>query len=156
MYLLWAYLPSPFLHQLGIHYYPNRWWALAAPAWIVVLLIYIYVALASYNTGHLTLPMSSIENIVDDAAQIAIIDKDGNIIRQKKNSRFEVRKGQGGRGGGKHSRQSSASGKFVGSGLVGNDVDWKSLWNEGTDAVMDVPIGGVCEILYGAGREKED
>jgi hypothetical protein len=30
------------------------------------------------------------------------------------------------------------------------------LWNEGTDAVMDVPIGGVCEILYGAGREQSD
>jgi phosphatidylinositol glycan class P protein len=29
------------------------------------------------------------------------------------------------------------------------DVDWRELWMEGTDAVMDIPIGGVCEILYG-------
>ncbi|KAK8199602.1 PIG-P, partial [Phyllosticta capitalensis] len=70
MYLLWAYLPRPFLHQLGIYYYPNRWWALAVPAWLVVLVIYIYVALASYNLGYLTLPMRSIENLVDDTAQI--------------------------------------------------------------------------------------
>jgi phosphatidylinositol glycan class P protein len=31
------------------------------------------------------------------------------------------------------------------------------LWNEGTDAVMDIPIGGVCEILYGDhGDDVED
>jgi phosphatidylinositol glycan class P protein len=32
-------------------------------------------------------------------------------------------------------------------------VDWRELWMEGTDAVMDIPIGGVCEILYGQGME---
>ena len=31
----------------------------------------------------------------------------------------------------------------------GERVDWGAFWNVGTDAVMDVPIGGVCEILYG-------
>ncbi|QDS69848.1 hypothetical protein FKW77_000222 [Venturia effusa] len=152
MYLLWSFLPSPFLHQLGIHYYPNRWWALAIPAWLVVLLVYIYVALASYNTGYLTLPMTSIENIVDEAAQIAIVDREGKIIRQKKNSRFESRKGKS---GWRHSRQSSLGIKMAGSGVMPNDIDWRNIWNESTDAVMDVPIGGVCEILYGAGREAE-
>lgn len=153
MYLLWAYLPSPFLHQLGIYYYPNRWWALAIPAWLVVLLVYIYVALASFNTGHLTLPMTSSENIVDEAAQIAIVDREGKIVRRTKTSRFEAKK-SGGRG--KHSRQNSQQGVGVGRGYVpanlGRDVQWKSMWNEGTDAVMDVPIGGVCEILYGEPR----
>lgn len=149
MYLLWAYLPSPFLHQLGIYYYPNRWWALAIPAWLVVLLVYIYVALASYNTGYLTLPMTSSENIVDEAAQIAIVDREGKILRRKKSSRFEVRRGRG-----KHSRQNSQQGTrgYIPANL-GREVNWKSLWNEGTDAVMDIPIGGVCEILYGEGRE---
>ncbi|KAH8590151.1 PIG-P, partial [Bisporella sp. PMI_857] len=74
LYILWSYLPSPFLHALGIYYYPNRWWSLAVPAWIVVLLIYIYVALASYNTGYLTLPMGSIEGIVDGVANVAAVD----------------------------------------------------------------------------------
>jgi phosphatidylinositol glycan class P protein len=32
---------------------------------------------------------------------------------------------------------------------VHEDVDWKGIWSTGTDAVLDVPIGGVCEILYG-------
>ncbi|KAF2666443.1 PIG-P-domain-containing protein [Microthyrium microscopicum] len=144
MYVLWAYLPSPFLHQLGIYYYPNRWWALAVPAWLVILVLYIYVALASYNTGYMTLPMQSIENLVDDAAQMAVVDREGKIIRPKKLSRFADQARVG-----KHSRQSSGTGIKLG-GPVGKDIDWKTVWNEGTDAVLDIPIGGVCEILYGS------
>lgn len=34
--------------------------------------------------------------------------------------------------------------------------DWKKLWNKGTDGVIDIPIGGVCEVLYGEGRESEE
>ncbi|EGP85375.1 uncharacterized protein MYCGRDRAFT_19397, partial [Zymoseptoria tritici IPO323] len=74
VYLLWSFLPSPFLHQLGISYYPNRWWALAIPAWTVMLLVYIYVALASYNVGYLTLPLTSLECLVDEAANVAVVD----------------------------------------------------------------------------------
>ena len=88
-------------------------------------LVYIYVALASYNTGYLTLPMSSIENIVDEAANIAVLDskgKDKSKDSQDKGN-FEIQDAKG--------------------------LNWKTLWSEGTDAVMDVPVGGVCEILYG-------
>ncbi|CAF9939599.1 MAG: hypothetical protein ALECFALPRED_008191 [Alectoria fallacina] len=125
MYLLWSYLPSPFLHQLGIYYYPNRWWSLAIPSFLVMTLVYIYVALASYNTGYLTLPMSSIENIVDEAAHVAVLDSHGRI-----------------------QRNAGQAGAAIGIDDA-KEVDWGTLWNEGTDAVMDVPVGGVCEILYG-------
>lgn len=27
-------------------------------------------------------------------------------------------------------------------------IEWKLLWNEGTDTVPDVPVGGVCKLLY--------
>ncbi len=103
-------------------------------------LVYIYIALASYNTGYLTLPLSSIENLVDDAANIAVLDGKGRV-RKGGSERWkggEVGKGWGetGKGGGK-----------------GGKVEWRELWGEGTDAVMDVPVGGVCEILYGEGRD---
>lgn len=88
-------------------------------------LVYIYVALASYNIGYLTLPMSSIENIVDDAAHVAVLDNHGHI-----------------------QRKAGQAGAAIGISRAKN-VDWQTLWNEGTDAVMDVPVGGVCEILYG-------
>jgi phosphatidylinositol glycan class P protein len=156
VYLLWAYLPSPFLHQLGIYYYPNRWWALAIPAWAVMFVLYIYVALASYNTGYLTLPMSSVACLVDEAASVATINAQGKIVRDERPSwRTQSPDGKAGRAKstvgaksavrkgrpGIHSRQPSAT-KM-------ENLDWRTLWNEGTDAVMDIPIGGVCEILYG-------
>ena len=99
-------------------------------------LVYIYVALASYNTGYLTLPMSSIENIVDEAANVAVIDSKGRIKRKVKSERSD------------RQRSSGAAIDPYSKGL-----DWKTLWSEGTDAVMDVPVGGVCEILYGSGAQ---
>lgn len=54
-------------------------------------------------------------------------------------------KKKGGRGKhGGHSRQGSLT-----KVQTNQQLDWRALWNEGTDAVMDIPIGGVCEILYG-------
>lgn len=125
-YLLWGYLPSPFLHALGIYYYPNRWWALAIPAFIVMLLCYIYVALASYNLEILTVPMHSVETIVDGAGKLAAIDAKGRL-----------------RGGNNREKKRDSSGK----------LRWREIWNEGTDAVLDIPLAGVCEVLYGEGRE---
>jgi phosphatidylinositol glycan class P protein len=131
MYLLWSYLPSPFLHALGIYYYPNRWWSLALPSFLVMLLVYIYVALASYNTGYLTLPLSSIETIIDDAANVATIDGRGRIQPSH----------GGHKGRDKDRRDRPDRERIV--------KDWNLLWSQGTDAVMDVPLGGVCEVLYG-------
>ncbi|RYO81943.1 hypothetical protein DL766_010464 [Monosporascus sp. MC13-8B] len=122
IYLLWSYLPSPFLHALGIYYYPNRWWSLAIPSFLVMLIVYIYVALAAYNTEILTLPMSSIETTVDEAAKVAAIDSKGRIRLDD----------------GKPLTEEAAK-----------RLDWKNIWNKGTDAVMDVPLAGVCEVLYG-------
>jgi phosphatidylinositol N-acetylglucosaminyltransferase subunit P len=144
VYVLWAYVPSPILHSLGITYYPNRWWALAVPAWLVLGIVYIYFALASYNTGYLTLKLDSLEVLVDEVSRVAPLGakdqrKDGSLsVIQRR----EVDMGD--------------DGEIV----VGNDsarqVPWAELWNEGTDAVLDVPAGGVCEILYGYGREPDE
>lgn len=165
VYLLWAYLPSPFLHQLGIYYYPNRWWALAIPAWVVMLVVYIYVALASYNTGYLTLSMDSVECLVDEAANVAVVDATGKLVAQDDPSwggrggahaQYHAGHGRkGGKGGhGRQSRHNSVSKAHVFS--QDTDLDWRTLWNEGTDAVMDVPLGGVCEILYGSCSAMEE
>ncbi|RYP71388.1 hypothetical protein DL770_008136 [Monosporascus sp. CRB-9-2] len=129
IYLLWSYLPSPFLHALGIYYYPNRWWSLAIPSFLVMLIVYIYIALAAYNTEILTLPMSSIETIVDEAAKVAAIDSKGRIRLDD----------------GKALAEETAK-----------RLDWKNIWNKGTDAVMDVPLAGVCEVLYGDLVDSED
>ena len=148
LYLLWAYLPAPFLHLVGIHYYPNRWWALALPAWLAAALAYAYVALAAYNAEVLTRPVGALGNVVDGVAQVAALDRRGRIVAAND---AERRKGEQeermerGRGGGK------GKGKKGGAGAGGERRAWAGYWSEGTDAVMDVPVGGVCEILYGDG-----
>lgn len=96
-------------------------------------LVYIYVALALFNVEYLTLPMASIENIVDEAANIAVLDSKGRIKRKGK---------------GAHEKQVVVHDVD----MIAGGLDWRTFWSEGTDAVMDVPVGGVCEILYGEGK----
>lgn len=119
-----------------------------------MFVVYIYVALACYNTGYLTLKLGDVSCLVDEAANVAVVDAQGNIIRDDKISwpsdRDDKRVGKKGRGRhGGRSRQSSYT-KAHGNA----ELDWKTLWKEGTDAVMDIPIGGVCEILYGQDDEE--
>ena len=72
IYILWSYLPAQALHAVGIHYYPSRWWSLALPSWLLVAVIWIYVALAGYNTGYLTKKLGAVEIVVDGVAKIEI------------------------------------------------------------------------------------
>ena len=177
MYILWAYLPSPFLHALGITYYPDRWWALAIPAWIVMVLVYIYIALACYNVEYLTLGLGRVETVVDEAGSVAILDEHGRIRKGgskrwvtelDERKRREViaeqwhrkKKGAGsGRSRKKDKREREKADEYYGytgevtKNGVASGLSWRQIWNEGTDAVMDVPLGGVCEVLYGEGRE---
>ena len=122
-----------------------------------MFVVYIYVALASYNVGYLTLSMDSVECLVDEAANVAVVDSSGKLLSSEHSSWGEqsaetkrasqTKKGGKGKPRGGHSRQNSQTKAHVFS--QDTDLDWRTLWNEGTDAVMDIPLGGVCEMLYG-------
>ncbi len=99
---------------------------MALPSWLVIVLVYIYVALAAYNTEYMTLPLESVETVIDEAADVKTITP---------------AKGRGKRGAERERERERGVG------------DWKELWSQGTDGVMDVPLGGVCEVLYGEFRE---
>eukprot|EP00163_Fabomonas_tropica_P011653 TRINITY_DN2243_c0_g2_i2.p1 TRINITY_DN2243_c0_g2~~TRINITY_DN2243_c0_g2_i2.p1 ORF type:complete len:624 (+),score=146.15 TRINITY_DN2243_c0_g2_i2:143-2014(+) len=67
MFFLWAYLPQHYLHQLGIMWYPRQYWALAAPAWILVLIAYVafmYIALNMMSSA----PTDSYNLVSDNLA----------------------------------------------------------------------------------------
>lgn len=91
------------------------------PSFLVMLIVYIYVALAAYNTGHLTLPMSSIETIIDDAANVGIVDEKGRL-----RSSYEM---------GNMIRESHKPRETRGKVPK---PDWRALYNVGTDAVSFV------------------
>ncbi|KAI9479795.1 hypothetical protein LPJ78_003411 [Coemansia sp. RSA 989] len=64
LYLLWAYLPDEALEAVGITYYPDRYWAVALPAWWLMAVGFIClfnIALNMYNTPLLSSP----DNITD-------------------------------------------------------------------------------------------
>jgi len=206
LYILWSFLPASILHHIGVHYYYNRWWSLAVPAYLVMTIVYIYVALASYNTEYMTRPLHSLDIIVDKVAQVAVVEVDeskhyahssgwistGQFMKEPEEmmvdddqnnsaavspvelhspsfqkpppspSKHKKRK--------KRKRDGSGSGSIAGTSQ--NDLEeagdedhdpsdsrgimWKDYWNVGTDAVMDIPIGGVCEVLYGEGRDLQE
>ena len=129
-----------------------------------MLLIYIYIALLSYNVEYLTLPLESVECIVDDAANIAVLDAKGRV---KKGGSKRLGRSFGRSAGGgpppAAATTTTTGGAAQGRGGMGTwgisrskaeKMNWRQMWNEGTDAVMDVPVGGVCEVLYGEGRDK--
>lgn len=145
-----------------------------------MFLVFIYVALLSYNVEYLTLGMSSVECIVDDAANVALVDEYGRLIKggskrlvaeqekserrraslaaqhKKKKAKLKVN------GNSRKSSNGSAYANGHANGSADHDQNesghqawnWRAIWNEGTDAVMDVPLGGVCEVLYGEGRDR--
>ena len=115
---------------------------------LVMTIIYIYVALLSYNVEYLTLPMQSVECMVDEAGQIAVVDGKGRLIRPARRGHAHTPVGSGSRKGSMHAAVGTAGAAGIG------DFKWRNVWSEGTDAVMDIPIGGVCEVLYGDGRDE--
>lgn len=136
-----------------------------------MVICYIFVALAAYNTGYMTLKLGDLGCLVDEKGQIAVVDEEGKIVRGKRTHE--------GKSGGTNGVAANGTKLEVGADMKLQkqtrntaveveglkhvapepqelpELDWKALWNEGTDAVMDVPLGGVCEILYGEDRDTD-
>lgn len=64
LYLLWAYLPPSLLHSLHITYYPDRYWAVAVPAYLSLLPLFLCFTYVSYNL-YRTTPLSDIAALED-------------------------------------------------------------------------------------------
>lgn len=41
IFLIWGYVPDMFLQPIGIHYYPNKYWAMAMPLYLMVTLLLV-------------------------------------------------------------------------------------------------------------------
>ncbi|CAK9435803.1 uncharacterized protein LODBEIA_P04810 [Lodderomyces beijingensis] len=85
MYIAWTLLPPPVLHQLGVDYYPDKYWSVVIPAWFLMAMLFAFVAMALYCGEVLTLPLSDLHCFVDDAAQFLVVedgDDDGEARRK--------------------------------------------------------------------------
>ncbi|XVE78575.1 hypothetical protein DITRI_Ditri13aG0156900 [Diplodiscus trichospermus] len=84
IFLVWAYIPEPWLHSVGIFYYPSRYWALAVPTYamvIIVLAIGFYIGLNFISTP----PPTSLTTIFDEfsrepSSSLSLMDGDEQPI----------------------------------------------------------------------------
>ena len=66
-YLAWAFVPEAWLEAIGITYYPDKYWAIAVPAW---LLAAIFFTLLIYAFGSMAMnpPLDSRQTFTDSYA----------------------------------------------------------------------------------------
>lgn len=66
-FFLWSFVPDTiYINYLNFDYLPDKYWATAIPAYSLVLMLYIYIALALYNTEIKTLLLHDIRNFIDE------------------------------------------------------------------------------------------
>uniref|UniRef100_A0A0G4GRZ2 PIG-P domain-containing protein n=1 Tax=Chromera velia CCMP2878 TaxID=1169474 RepID=A0A0G4GRZ2_9ALVE len=69
MYFIWAFVPEEVLQDMGITYYPSKYWALAIPTYACVTLVTVIVA---YNALNLiaTQPLTSPNLLFDKCTRV--------------------------------------------------------------------------------------
>lgn len=84
----WILIPDLVLRSMSIYYYPDKYWALAIPSYTLMVLVYMYVALALYNTEVLTLPLDDIRNFVDEHSILAGSSENDAISKANKSIEY--------------------------------------------------------------------
>ena len=67
LYLVWAFLPEKILREIGIAYYPDKYWALSMPLYAFITIFFLPVFYFSLNLIN-NCPLDSFQTITDENA----------------------------------------------------------------------------------------
>ncbi|CAI0374429.1 unnamed protein product [Linum tenue] len=86
IFLAWAYVPEPWLHSIGISYYPNRYWALAVPTYCMVAIVLglaFYIGLNFISTPSTTSMTMVFDEFTREAAEDVKLAAPGDQQQQE-------------------------------------------------------------------------
>lgn len=68
MFIVWILAPRAVLVAVGISYYPDKYWAQALPAYMLMLMLYLYLSVVFYNNEVETLKLNDLRVFTDEHA----------------------------------------------------------------------------------------
>ncbi|XP_028331986.1 phosphatidylinositol N-acetylglucosaminyltransferase subunit P [Gouania willdenowi] len=91
LYCFWAFIPEEWLHSIGLTYWPQKYWALAVPTYLLVALTLTLLLLFGVNMNN-TATLDSVDNVTDVYARNQVTEHRcvGGVPRLKDVSISEV------------------------------------------------------------------
>lgn len=68
LYIIWAYVPEEWLHTFGLTYWPQKYWAVAIPAYIVTMIFLLAFVIYPATNFSITPRLSDLKTVTEESS----------------------------------------------------------------------------------------